>query len=268
MLFRSIGTAAVSNGRIVSVAVTNPGIGYTRSNPPKVIFDSPLSYSNIPLIYSSSSTGFGTEAKVDIVVGQGSSVIDFEISNLGYRYGSGQILTIKTGGLTGIPTDTSKVFSEFQIRIDKVESNEFSGWNIGELEVLDKFENEFDGVNRKFRISKNGSPLTIKSKAGSNIDVQATLLVFLNNILQVPGEGYTFTGGSVITFAEAPKAQVNGITGTGDKCTVLFYKGSGDLDVSFTDVTETIKVGDTVTIQDSQSLCAGSIRQEIGRAHV
>ena len=79
-----IGTAAISGGHIVSVAITNPGTGYTSSNPPIVIFDDPLSYSNIPLIYSSSSvSGLGTGATVNVVVGQGSSVIDFEITNLG-----------------------------------------------------------------------------------------------------------------------------------------------------------------------------------------
>jgi hypothetical protein len=44
-----IGTATVSNGNIVSIAITNPGSGYTSTNPPYVIFDDPLSYSNLPL---------------------------------------------------------------------------------------------------------------------------------------------------------------------------------------------------------------------------
>jgi len=258
-----IGTASVSNGHIVSVTITNPGSGYTATNPPNVIFDAPLSYSNIPLIYSSSSpSGIGTEATIDIVVGQGSSVIDFEISNLGYRYQNKQILTVATGGLTGIPTDPSKLFSNFEITVEKVASDSFSGWNIGELEVFDKIEDQFDGVKRKFTINKNGSPVTIRSKQGSNIDVQATLLVFLNDILQVPGDGYTFTGGSVITFAEPPKAPVDGIDGTGDKCKILFYKGSGEIDVQFTDVIETVKVGDTLTINANESLCIDSIQQD------
>lgn len=258
-----IGTASVSNGHIVNVTVTNPGSGYTFSNPPLVIFDAPLSYNNIPLVYSSSSpSGFGTEATIDIVVGQGSSVIDFEISNLGYAYGNNQILTIETGGLSGIPTDPTKPFSEFQINIEKVLTDSFSGWNIGELEIFDKIENKFDSVRRSFTLSKNGSPVTIRSKKGSNIDVQSTLLVFLNNILQVPGESYTFTGGSIITFSEPPKQPFNGISGTGDKCDILFYKGTGEVDVQFTDVIETVKVGDTLTINDNESLCMNSIQQD------
>ena len=77
-----IGTAAISGGHIVSIAITNPGTGYTATNPPEVVIDDPLSYSNLPLIYSSESTGIGTQATVDIVVGQGSSVINFEIKIL------------------------------------------------------------------------------------------------------------------------------------------------------------------------------------------
>ena len=33
-----IGTAAISGGNIVSVAITNPGTGYTGTNLPEVVF--------------------------------------------------------------------------------------------------------------------------------------------------------------------------------------------------------------------------------------
>jgi hypothetical protein len=92
-----IGTAVVSNGRIVSVAITNPGSGYTSTKAPYVVIDDPLSYSDIPLKYTSSSSGFGTEATVDVVVGSGSSIIEFELKNNGYGYGQGDILTIPIG---------------------------------------------------------------------------------------------------------------------------------------------------------------------------
>jgi hypothetical protein len=256
-----VGIASISNGNIVSVAITNPGIGYTISNPPLVIFDNPLNYSDIPLIYSSSSPlGFGTEATIDIVVGQGSSVINFEIKNTGYSYRENQILTVSVGGTTGIPLDSSKIFKEFQITINKTISNQFSGWNVGELEVLDKIENQFDGIKKSFTISKNDSPLTIRSAKGSAIDIQSTILVFLNDILQVPGEAYTFKGGSVITFIEAPKGASD--ANSGDKCKILFYKGNGDVDVVFKDTLPTIKVGDNLTINDEPDLCQYSIQEE------
>ena len=236
-----IGTAAVSNGNIVSVAITNPGTGYTTSNPPIVIFDDPLSYSNIPLIYSSqSSSGVGTGAVVDIVVGQGSSIIAFELKNLGYGYKPNQILTVSIGGTTGIPTNTSLSFSEFQISVDNIYSDKFAAWTVGSLQVIDPFDSLFDGSRRSFPIRIGGNQTTIRSKSGSNIDVQATLLIFINDILQVPGRGYTFTGGSTVRFTEAPKE--------GDKSKILFYRGTENVDTLDVDILETIKVGDKVTL--------------------
>ena len=238
-----IGIATISNGNIVGVSITNPGIGYTSSNPPIVVFDSPLSYSNIPLIYSSSSrTGFGTQAKINIVVGQGSSIISFELQNYGYGYGQGEILTVGLGGTVGIPTNSSIPFQEFQILVSSTISNKFTGWTFGDLQVLDPLDNLFDGTKITFPLSIDNVQTTIQAKKGSQIDIQATLLVFINGILQVPGKGYSFSGGSYITFPEPPQV--------GDTSKILFYKGSGDIDVAFVDILPTIKVGDEVTLND------------------
>jgi len=258
-----IGTAAVSNGHIVSVAITNPGSGYLIGSEPIVVFDAPLSYSNIPLIYSEDSpAGVGTQATIDIVVGQGSSVIDFEFRNFGYRYSQNQILTVATGGSTGIPTDTNHSFKEFQITVDKVDSDKFSAWHFGELERLDNINNEFDGVKRKFTLKRNGSPVTVRAAVGSNIDVKSTLLIFINDILQVPGEAYEFNGGSVINFTEAPKGRSSDSSYDGDTCKILFYKGTGDVDVTFNDVLPTVKDGDEFSVRGDESLVPNSVDQE------
>jgi hypothetical protein len=237
-----IGTAAVSNGNIVSIAITNPGFGYTSSNPPYVIIDSPISYSDIPLIYSSTSSGIGTRATIDVVVGQGSSVIEFEIKNTGYGYVVGDILTLPIGGSTGIPT-TSNYSSakEFRISVQNVERDKFSGWSIGELQVFDAIQNLFDGKRVIFPLSYNGTIISVYSKNGSFVNIQDTLLVFINDILQVPGEGYIFAGGSKIQFTEPPKQE--------DTCKIIFYKGSGDdVDVIFRDVVDNVKVGDDLQL--------------------
>ena len=77
--FIGFATVIPGTGNISSnINITNPGSGYTTSNPPIVIFDSPNSYDNIPLIYSSGPSGIGTQATINIVVGQDSSVIDFK----------------------------------------------------------------------------------------------------------------------------------------------------------------------------------------------
>lgn len=258
-----IGTAAVSNGHIVSVAITNPGSGYLVGSEPVVVFDAPLSYSNIPLIYSEDSpAGVGTQATVDIVVGQGSSVIDFNIRNFGYAYGQDQILTIATGGSTGIPTDASYTLKEFQLTVNKIDSDKFSAWHFGELERLDNINEEFDGVKRQFTIKRNGSPVTVRAAVGSNIDIKSTLLIFINDILQVPGEAYEFNGGSVINFAEAPKGRSDDGSFEGDTCKILFYKGTGDVDVTFNDVLPTVKDGDELSVRGDESLVPNSVDQE------
>jgi hypothetical protein len=251
-----IGTANIIDGNVVGVSITNPGFGYTNTNPPKVIFDAPLSYSNIPLIYSESSVlGFGTGSVVDIVVGQGSSVISFELKNYGFGYGQGEILTIGIGGTVGIPTNLSVEFEEFQIYIEQIKSDKFASWHFGDLQVLDPIDDLFDGNRKIFPIRLNGNPITIKSKPGSNIDVQSSLLIFINDILQVPGESYVFDGGSVITFKEPPKGPIENISNSSDTSTILFYRGTGDVDTIEVDILESIKVGDELKItSDNQFL--------------
>lgn len=235
-----IGIASIVGGNIVSVAITNPGFGYTSTNPPQVIFDDPLSYSNLNLIYHSSNSGIGTEAKIDIVVGQGSSVIDFTIANFGYSYKKGDILTINSGGLSGIPTDTSKPFEPFLISVDGTYGDEFSGWSVGELQKLDDIDNLFDGSRKTFPISNDGNRFAIITRSGSKIDLKYVLLVFINDVLQQPEVAYTFDGGSLITFTEAPN--------DGDKCRIIFYKGTPNIDVVDVDILETIKTGDSLTL--------------------
>ncbi len=237
-----IGFATISNGSIVGpIEITNVGFGYTTSNLPTVIFDNPISYSNIPLVYSNaSSLGFGTGATIDIVVGQGSSIIDFEIKNFGYGYGQGEILTVDTNNITGIPT--SNQFSEFNITIEKTLSDTFSGWSFGDLKLFDSIDDLFNGSRRIFSLKVNNSIVSIKSKLGSPIDIQSCLLVFLNNVLQVPGNSYTFDGGSSISFSEPPKV--------GDICTILFYEGTSSVDVVPVTPIQKIKIGDSVQIND------------------
>jgi hypothetical protein len=240
-----IGTAAVSGGHVVSVAVTNPGVGYTSTNPPIVVFDSPLPYSNIPLIYSSGS-GSGQGATARIVVGQGSSVIDFEIDNYGYGYRNDDVLTVAIGGTTGIQTDTSKPFTEFQIFIDRVYSDQFNGWFIGKLRRLDNLDNKFDGFQKTFILTEAGDPFSTNTVVGSNIKLEDSMLVFINDILQDPIYSYDYSGGSKITFSEAPNF--------GDRCTILFYEGTDDVDTRPVDILETVKIGDTLNIDNNPEL--------------
>jgi len=427
--YNKIGIASISYGRIVSVAITNPGSGYTSSNPPEVVFDDPLSYSNIDLEYSTTSIGktTGQNARVNVVVGQGSSVIDFEIIDPGFGYEINNILTVAVGGTTGIPREyrgrlldganllsvnkefiknevvgfitntypgiltstdydesickrdigyvvdaisndlafggnyysvqagfayyigaggtsyidgektetiagydyitnisqyiinnvtvpvsyqsgissisqikdlsidfdescspslydenccsdvwytignyvgiittiiglgtayaptiqspysnptlslpTTQNFENFEVTVADTDTDEFTGWTIGDIAVLDDISPLFNGFRTRFPIKINGIQKSIKSKTGSLIDVQSTLLVFINDILQVPGIGYIFKGGSIIRFPEPPKP--------GNTAKILFYRGTGSIDVRDVDILETVKPGDRLRL--------------------
>ena len=252
-----VGTATINNGHVTGFNITNGGVGFTSSNPPVVVIDEPLSYSNIPLVYSSSSSGVGTQASVNVKVGQGSSIIEFEINNFGYAFKRGEILTVPVGGATGIPTDTSIAFSEFQISIQDTYSDIFHGYSPGEFQVFDRIDDKFDGQKKVFPLTLENEPISIRAARDSSIEVDQTLFVFINDILQTPGESYFFEGGSQITFNEAPKGRGSGVP-EGDTSRILFYKGAGDTDVVFKDILETIKIGDTVelnpNIDDDQGI--------------
>ena len=76
--------------------------------------------------------------------------------------------------------------SEFQITIDEIYNDDFNGFSIGELQVLDNFDTDFDGTKRTFRLSVNDLPLSIQSAPGSPVEVDKTLLIFINDVLQQP----------------------------------------------------------------------------------
>ena len=223
-----------------------------------VEFDDPLSYNNIPLVYTSGNTGpgLGTQAVVDIVVGQGSSVIDFNFRQYGYGFKPSESLTIPFGGLTGIPTTSG--YEEFELIIDEIFSDKFTGWSIGQLQVLDSIDELIDGSRNSFPLSVGTNQISIVAGRGSLINVQDVLLVFVNNILQVPGKGYTFEGGSTITFTESIKI--------GDDVKILFYKGSGDIDVIRREIIETVKIGDNLQIGYDSSVGQPSYFQEEERS--
>ena len=259
--FVSIGTAVVNNnGNIVSIAITNPGVGYTQTNPPFVVIDDPLSYSGIALTYSSASTGIGSGvgAVADIVVGQGSSVLSFKLKNTGYGYQEGEILTVPTDGLSGVLTTSQFSGDEFQISIDKVHYDEFTGWSVGVLDNFDDISEYPDGKRLDFPLVKSGNIIAINKKKGSNIDLNQVLIVFINNILQVPGESYRFPGGSRIIFSEPPRI--------GDDIKIIFYKGSGDnLDVIDREVIESLKIGDEVTLNHDPEQNQSTLLQQNAR---
>jgi len=231
------GTFTILNGKVNTIYMNAPGVGYTWTNIPRIRFDAPIAYDDIKLI--SSSTGIGASAS--IVVGSGLSITSFQLNNIGYGFTVGEQLRI-----AGIPTVTSigSSFANAIFTVNETRDDEFTGWVIGKLQVLDDFSSEFDGRKTTFTLTENGIPLSIEKNAGSPINLEDVLLIFINDVLQKPGDAYTFSGGTQLTFVEPPVA--------GSSLQVLFYRGT-DADIDTATSVSTIKVGDDVTILRNQN---------------
>ena len=135
-----------------------------------------------------SSTGIG--ASVSVRVGTASSVISFEITNFGYNYKIGDVLTIEEGGQAGILTDANLVVKDFALTVEDTFNDSFSGFTFGELEKLNSFDDLFDGETKTFNLTKTvgatATPITLRSTKGSPIRPEYNCLIFLNDILQIP----------------------------------------------------------------------------------
>lgn len=243
-----VGYSTVINGHIGPVSITNSGIGFTYDPAPVVVFDPPLSYTNIPLQYQNGSSGIGSEATIDIVVGQGSSIVDFNIKYFGYRYKVGDVLTIPYGGSVGIPTYTSLSLKPFEVTVNSIHNDNFSAWSVGSFDLLDDISPLFDGKRRRFPLKINGNSISYITKPGSPIDLNVNMHIYINNVLQVSGESYVFNGGSSILFMEPPRGAQIHSPNTGDTAKILFYRGTENVDIFTVDILETIKPGDDIRL--------------------
>jgi len=242
----TIGTGdTISSAIGIGTTTAAPVVTIKSFDPPEVVIDSPLNYTNIPLIYDpNSTTGAGQSASVDFVVGMGGSVVDFKVKREGFGYGNGEILTVATGGATGIPTTSSTSHIDFELTVQKIHTDEFSGWHFGQLEALDNFSTDLDGFRTVFQMKVSNKPVSLKTAPGWNVSPVHSLLVFVNGLLQEPGYAYNLgSGGSSIVFSTAPNAD--------DYIHVLFYKGTPGIDVALLNVAKTIKKGDQIDIQNN-----------------
>ena len=227
------GTFSVQDGRIKKVFMDGtPGVGYTHTNVPLLEFDSPYAYDDIKLI----SGGTGIGASVSFNIGIGNSVSAPVITNTGYGYTVGEVLTI-----AGIPTNFSAGtnFQNATFTVTGTSDDKFSGWSLGKFQILDNFSNEFNSSKSQFTLRENGEPISIEKNPGSPISLDDVLLIFINDVLQKPGVAYQFDGGTQLKFTEPPPL--------GATLQVLFYKGT-DADVENSQAVETILKGDIITI--------------------
>ena len=227
VLSATVGTA----GTVTGITTVSGGSGYASTNPPTIVVGVPTGYTNM-----SYTGGTGFNFKASVVVGSGGSIIDFKVTDKGLGYRNGEVLTV-----AGIPTGSGG-FGAHTVTINSLISDTFAGFSFGQLLPLDDFSSQFDGGQRTFTLTKTTTTKQVLNINSTNtsIDPANNLLVFLNDILQQPGQAYSFPGGTQITFSEPPKA--------GSKLQILFFRGSNS-DVDDGNPFPTVKKGDLMQLQ-------------------
>jgi hypothetical protein len=230
-------------GTITGFTVVNPGSGYTTTSVPNVVIGIPTGYSNLPLEYFESS-GSGQGAKITVDVGMGSSVISFKFDESGFGYKVGDVLFAP--GITTNPY-FSGISTTFLITVKEVQTDKFSGFYPGQFVKFSDISNQFNGFRKRFTLRSliNGQSqiINLKTPIGSDLDITNNIFIYLNDVLQIPGESYTFSGSRLI-FTEAPKPN--------SLCSIFYYRGSS-VDVEEVVPPSTIKEGDFIIIKENKN---------------
>ena len=136
----------------------------------------------------------------------GGSVVDFKVQREGFGFGNGEILTVATGGATGIPTTGVSIgysaHRDFELTVQKIHTDEFSGWHFGQLEALDNFSTDLDGFRTVFQMKVNNKPVSLKTAPGWDVSPVHSLLVFINGLLQKPGYAYNLGSGGSSLYSQ------------------------------------------------------------------
>jgi len=225
-------TAIVQDGNVIGVSFSQVGT-YTGGVAPTVVIDPPFGYENIPV--TGSTLGIG--ASVSLEVNSFGTVTNFKFTNPGYGYTVGEVLT-PVGVVTG------PGYVPLQITINEVEKDKFAAWNIGILQKLNDFTPYVSGRRKIFTLYEtvNGEiqPISLETIDGSEINLAYNLLIFINDVLQIPNESYTFTSGTQVVFKEAPTL--------GSIIKVYFYKGYYN-DTEFVNIDPPVEPGDLLQIR-------------------
>ena len=230
VLAATVGTGS-SAGMITGINVTSGGSGYNAQFPPVIKVGIATGYTNLSV-----TGGSGNGLKVDARVGSSGSIIDFNITDRGFSYKNGEVLTVQ-----GIPFRAGVSTSPFTLTVKSTIDDKFAGFSFGQLVPLDDFSSEFNGVKKSFLLTKTTLTKDVVTIASldTSIDPTNNLLIFINDVLQQPRQNYTLEGGTVVKFVEAPKG--------GSKLQLLFFRG-GNQDIESINPVETVKVGDKLSL--------------------
>ena len=223
-------------GFITGFRVDSGGSNYTSGDSLLPIIPSPKSYSQLSL---QGGTGSGAVGDL-VIIGAGGTTFTFELTDGGIGYRETDVLTI-----SGIPTSPyySGTHTDFSLTVDNTSRDKFSGFTFGEMLLFDDISSQANGGRVSFSLTRTidgtKSLVSLDAVDGATFDIRNNLLVFVNDILQIPGVAYQFNGGTKITFTEAPKPN--------SKISILYYKGS-DEDILEIDILETVKKGDLLRL--------------------
>ena len=259
-------TATVGVGGSLSFDITSPGSGYVN---PQIVVPEPV-YENLEVVgISRLGVGATTDTGLNLLlnvgvsapstnVGIGSTTFqikDFEIARSGHSFKKGD--KFKPVGLVTAAHLTSPI-QEFELEVLEIFNDKFSAWQFGEIDAIDSIKILQDGVRTRFPLFFNGELLsfekTLEDPRSALIDLDAVLLIFINGVLQKPGEAYQFQGGTTFTFTEAPSGESGPGLNDHDKVDIYFYKGTDGVDVQLQNVSETIKIGDNLRVFANPSL--------------
>lgn len=255
--------AVVGAGGTLSFNIISGGTGYVN---PTIKVPQP-SYENLEVIgVSRRGIGNTTETGKNLLLtldvgassttGIGSTLFEvksFKISRPGYGFEIGDVF--KPVGLVTDKNLSSPV-SEFELTVLDTFTDSFSAWQFGELDYIDSIQNLQNGNRVRFPLLYNNQLLSFEKNPDSLIDLNSVLLIFVNGVIQKPGEAYQFVGGTSFTFTEAPKPE--------DKIAIFFYRGTRGVDSLLVNINETIKTGDFVQVYKND-LILNTITQNIRR---
>ena len=203
----------------------------------------PDPYFNRKLEYVSGSTGLGTDAVVDFRINVDGNIAEYNLTEEGTAYKNEEVLTV-----SGIATDPRVgVLTEFQLTVQELENDTFSGFYPGQFILFDDISQFFNDKRKKFTLSVTTAGVTeilsLKTLPGSDMDITNNIFIYVNDILQTPQSSYTFKGSRVI-FTEAPKSN--------SKCSVFYFRGS-KRDVETVEPVASVKQGDVVRIKENRN---------------
>ena len=137
-------------------------------------------------------------------------------------------------------------FEEFTFEVEEVQTDKFTGLYPGQFIKFDDISQYFNGFRKKFTLSITNNNvkevISLRTPQGSDLDITNNIFIYVNDILQSPGDSYTFSG-SRVSFKEAPKEN--------STCTILYFRGSS-VDVEDVEPPKTIKEGDFIQIRENK----------------